>query len=70
MGFTAATFVATPICILIWGLLLLLGCPRLVSDKLLTAGQPIDGLNINANIVRSIQLPIRTPFSHEADSGG
>ena len=44
----------------------------LASWGVLTAGQPIDGLNMDANSVSSIQVPIRTRFGNKSkdDSAG
>ena len=46
----------------------MLGC-RVASGGALTAGQPIDGLYIDANSVRSIQVPTRTRLGSKGDSG-
>ena len=48
----------------------MLAARSLASSGALTAGQPIDGLNIDANSVSSIQLPIRTRFRNKGASGG
>ena len=47
-----------------------LAAHSLASGGALTAGQPIDGLNIDANSVSSVQLLIRTRFGNKGDSGG